>query len=187
MTIGEKIKNKRIEKCLTQDDLAFACDVSRQTIYKWENNLSLPDTNSLPRLSKVLDMTYEELLGDSSTYDFDKKEYTNGGLEDIEKGAKKHWQKIFYFMPFGGLAMIFTSFMMKLFSKIFTNFSDSVNEGFNDPFFEDANASMNAMQISFMNIITIISNIILIIGFILLIAGILGIVYDRIKMKKYNG
>ena len=46
---------------------------------------------------------------------------------------------------------------------------------------------MNAMQISFMNIITIISNIILIIGFILLIAGILGIVYDRIKMKKYNG
>ena len=90
-------------------------------------------------------------------------------------------------MPFGGLAMIFTGFMMKLFSNIFTNFSDSVNEGFNDPFFEDANASMNAMQISFMNIITIISNIILIIGFISLIAGILGIVYDRIKMKKYNG
>lgn len=186
MTIGEKIKNKRTEKGLTQDDLAFACDVSRQTIYKWENDISLPDTNSLPRLVAALDMTYEELLGESSKYDYDKKEYTNGGLEEVENGVKKHWQKASYFITFGGLGLIFMGIVMKFMSNLFMNFSDTVNEGFNDPFFDDANASIEAMQTSFNNIFSIINNIMLILGFILLIVGIAGIIYDRIKMKKYN-
>ena len=42
MTIGEKIRTKRQEKGLTQDELAYKCNVSRQTIYKWENDIALP-------------------------------------------------------------------------------------------------------------------------------------------------
>jgi len=43
MDLGEKIYTLRIEKRLSQGDLADALDVSRQSISKWETNASVPE------------------------------------------------------------------------------------------------------------------------------------------------
>ena len=41
MTIGEKIRQRRREKGLTQDALANALEISRQAVAKWESGVSL--------------------------------------------------------------------------------------------------------------------------------------------------
>ena len=40
MTLGERIRQMRLEHHLSQGDVADALDVSRQSVSKWENDLS---------------------------------------------------------------------------------------------------------------------------------------------------
>ncbi len=53
MTFGEKLKKLRIEKQLSQEDLANQLGVSRQAISKWEQDIALPDTNNLILIAKI--------------------------------------------------------------------------------------------------------------------------------------
>ena len=53
-TIGEKIREYRQKKGLTQDALAAELHVSSQAVSKWENGLTMPDINLLVPISKVL-------------------------------------------------------------------------------------------------------------------------------------
>ncbi len=56
MTYGERIKQGREEKGLTQEQLAESLDVSRQAVSKWEMDLSRPARGKLARLSEVLEI-----------------------------------------------------------------------------------------------------------------------------------
>ncbi|HEN1710193.1 TPA: helix-turn-helix transcriptional regulator, partial [Enterococcus faecium] len=47
MTISKVIKQKRIEKQLTQEDLAEMLLVSKKTISNWENGRTIPGTENL--------------------------------------------------------------------------------------------------------------------------------------------
>ena len=49
-TIGEKIRELRKKKSISQETLAFDIGVSRQTIHKWENDSMLPNTDNLKAL-----------------------------------------------------------------------------------------------------------------------------------------
>ncbi len=62
--LGERIKNIRTEKGMSQEELAVALDVVRQTVSKWEKGLSVPDADMLVRLAHVLDTSVNELLGE---------------------------------------------------------------------------------------------------------------------------
>lgn len=50
--VGEKIKELRINKKISQEKLAFELGVSRQTIHKWEGNVMQPNRESIAMLSK---------------------------------------------------------------------------------------------------------------------------------------
>ena len=68
MTIGKRIALLRKEKGLTQEELATHMGVSPQAVSKWENDQTCPDISALPRLSKLLGVTVDELLeGKSET------------------------------------------------------------------------------------------------------------------------
>lgn len=56
------IKKRRIQLHLTQEQLAEKLDIHRTTITKWETNKATPKTRMLLELSKVLNITIEELL-----------------------------------------------------------------------------------------------------------------------------
>lgn len=62
MTIGKRIAALRREKGLKQDDLAQLLEVSPQAVSKWENDQTCPDISLLPKLSKLLGVTVDELL-----------------------------------------------------------------------------------------------------------------------------
>ena len=50
--IGSKIKAARLEKKLTQEQVAEILGVSRQTISNWENEKSYPDIISVIKMSR---------------------------------------------------------------------------------------------------------------------------------------
>ncbi len=61
-TLGARIAAMRKRKAMTQEDLAEKMGVSSQAVSKWENDVSCPDIQSLPRLARLLDTTVDELL-----------------------------------------------------------------------------------------------------------------------------
>ncbi len=63
--LNENIKNLRRSKGLSQEELAIKLNVVRQTISKWENGLSVPDSNMLIALAEELDISVSALLGET--------------------------------------------------------------------------------------------------------------------------
>ena len=62
MTIAEKLKQLRKDNNMTQEDLAEKLNVSRQTISKWETNTTIPDADNIVAISKLFNITTDELL-----------------------------------------------------------------------------------------------------------------------------
>lgn len=56
INVSYKIKNERLKKKMTQENLAEKIFVSRQTISSWENGHSLPSYENFVLLSKIFNM-----------------------------------------------------------------------------------------------------------------------------------
>lgn len=65
--LKENIKEGRKLKGLSQEELAIRLSVVRQTVSKWEQGLSVPDSEMLISISEVLDIPISTLLGESIT------------------------------------------------------------------------------------------------------------------------
>ena len=63
--LNENIKISRKAKGLSQEELAFKLNVVRQTVSKWENGLSVPDSDQLISLAEELDTSVSALLGET--------------------------------------------------------------------------------------------------------------------------
>ena len=61
-TLGNKIYELRKKKNLTQEDLAILLDISDKAVSKWENGTSKPTIENLSKLSKILDISLDELI-----------------------------------------------------------------------------------------------------------------------------
>ena len=61
MSVGERITELRKAQNLSQVQLAKGLLVSRQAVSKWENDLSMPDTENMIRLADLLDTDIEYL------------------------------------------------------------------------------------------------------------------------------
>ena len=62
--LSENIKRIRKSKGLSQEELAIKLNVVRQTVSKWENGMSVPDSCMLIMLADELNTTVSELLGE---------------------------------------------------------------------------------------------------------------------------
>lgn len=59
---GEIISTRRKEKNLTQKELADMLGITDKAVSKWERDVSCPDTQIIPKLANILDISVEELL-----------------------------------------------------------------------------------------------------------------------------
>ena len=71
---GERIRSLRIERNLTQQELADRLFVSRKTIGNWESGSCLPDISTLSALARILGVKTYELLDEM---------YTDGDIAPI--------------------------------------------------------------------------------------------------------
>ena len=65
---SENLKALRKQKGFSQEELATRLHVARQTISKWEKNLSVPDADTLIRLAEILEVSVSELLGEKTIF-----------------------------------------------------------------------------------------------------------------------
>ncbi|WP_277218427.1 helix-turn-helix domain-containing protein [Peptoniphilus vaginalis] len=85
---GEKIKAKRRELNLSQEDLADKLFVTRQAISKWENDKATPTMTNLRELSEIFGVDMAYFIGKAEE---EKKEVTKEGVEERseDKRSKK--------------------------------------------------------------------------------------------------
>lgn len=62
MTVGQRIAQKRKELGLSQEGLGERLGVSRQAIYKWESDATLPEIEKLINLSREFSVSVDWLL-----------------------------------------------------------------------------------------------------------------------------
>ena len=65
MEIGIKIKELRVNKKITQEELAKALQVSTQAVSKWENG-GCPDLELIPDIAAYFNVSTDYLLGRSN-------------------------------------------------------------------------------------------------------------------------
>ncbi len=64
MKFGQKIQTLRKIQCYSQEELAQICNVSRQTVSKWETDNTYPEIEKIVLLSKIFNTTLDILLKD---------------------------------------------------------------------------------------------------------------------------
>lgn len=79
MEFGERLKGLRIEKGLTQEDVANALCVTKQAVSKWENGASLPDVAYLGALADLMEVNIDYLLTGNDNVKIEKQ------IEIVEK------------------------------------------------------------------------------------------------------
>lgn len=67
MKLSEKIIELRKANGMTQEELASKCNVSRQSISKWEADIALPETEKLLILGELFHVSMDVLLKDELT------------------------------------------------------------------------------------------------------------------------
>ncbi len=119
MEFYEKIQYYRKRNNLNQSDLADKLDVSRQTIYKWEQGISSPDIDKLPILAKLFDTTVDELLSKEDI----SNEKENVDVSENTNASKCHRSMLDYLLiiPFGVAIGIFV-FMFYCFGAMLIGF-----------------------------------------------------------------
>ena len=79
--IGTVISLARKKAGLTQEAFAAKLGITPQAVSKWENDVGYPDVTLLPEISRILDISLDELFGTESTETertFNFPEYKNG-------------------------------------------------------------------------------------------------------------
>ncbi|MGX7092381.1 helix-turn-helix domain-containing protein [Hutsoniella sourekii] len=68
MSIGQQLKQARLDSSMTQEEVAEKIFVSRQSISNWENDKNYPDIISVIRLSELYQISLDQLLKGSENY-----------------------------------------------------------------------------------------------------------------------
>lgn len=86
MKFSEKIMNLRKEKGWSQEEFAQKINVTRQTVSKWELDQTVPDMNKLIEISKLFEISLDELVNNIET--------SNSATTYTESATEKNNKKI---------------------------------------------------------------------------------------------
>ena len=103
MTFAEKLKMIRKQAGMSQEKLAEKLGVSRQAVTQWETDTGIPDIDNIIALSKLFDISIDELLGNRNA---EKKQidYLFESVTEYDIDEPKR-----YDMKFGGAKQLVLS------------------------------------------------------------------------------
>ena len=118
---SQNLKTIRKSKGLSQQELAVKLNVVRQTISKWEQGLSVPDSEMLISISEVLETPVSILLGENVVLpEADTLKAISEKLEviNLQMAQKKNTRrKIIHWSLIGLCAIIMAVFVILYFWK----------------------------------------------------------------------
>lgn len=113
--IGKFIKEKRLERELTQKQLADKLNITDRAISKWENGKSLPDVLIMPLLCKELNITINDLLsGEVINMEDNNKKNEQLLLDmakDLEQKNKIIWTSMWIIMGVSIISLLIGIFL----------------------------------------------------------------------------
>ena len=89
MNFGERLRNIREDKDMTQQQVADLIPMNQSNYSKLERNIQQPSLQQLVRIREIFDITLDELLGIDSSIYLDKK------ISDFEKEVTTIYEKYF--------------------------------------------------------------------------------------------
>ena len=101
--LKDNLKALRKQKGLSQEELSVKLNVVRQTISKWEQGLSVPDSQMLITISEIFDTPVSTILGENIKEDkvdslkeiSEKLEVINLQLAQRREDKRKFWHIFF--------------------------------------------------------------------------------------------
>ncbi|WP_164129272.1 helix-turn-helix domain-containing protein [Sharpea azabuensis] len=153
--LNENIKNLRKAKGLSQEELAIKLHVVRQTLSKWENGLSVPDSVMLISLADALDVSVNELLSETATKpDPDDIKTISEKLEVINlQLAKRSMARI---KTIRWLLISLCLFIVAIFIILININGSYLNWNYNDPELAVAGTIIHAFEFLFVRIAPIV-------------------------------
>lgn len=168
--LSENMKSIRKSKGLSQEELAIKLNVVRQTISKWEQGLSVPDSDMLISISEALETPVSILLGETVVETkvddlkaiSEKLEIINLQLAQIKAARRKkfHW-----------LFILLCTAIVTISAALIVLNSPYLGWDYNDPETAVAGAAFHAFEWLFVRFAPII-----------LIGAIVGIFLTRKKV-----
>lgn len=113
MNLGNKITKLRKKEKMSQEILANKIGVSRQTISNWELNITKPDTDHIKKMSKIFNISIDEIL------DNDIRDIMEEKISNTEKLTNKNTKSIkillitLYFIILVGLIYVIVYYSTK--------------------------------------------------------------------------
>ena len=92
MRLAQTIYQLRIQKGMSQGDLAEALEVSRQSVSKWETGGATPDLDKLVKMSELFGVTLDELVTGESAGETARPEPQVIYVERERVILKKEWK-----------------------------------------------------------------------------------------------
>lgn len=103
--LHERLKSLRIERELTQQDIADKLFVSRQAVSNWENNKNFPDLKSIVLLSELFQISLDDFLK---------------GERGLVKNIEKELKGINPITLVGLIFMLILAFLVPVFGLVFS-------------------------------------------------------------------
>ena len=172
--LKENIKQLRKSKGLSQEELAIKLNVVRQTISKWEQGLSVPDSEMLISISEVFEIPVSTLLGENiSESKVDDLKAISEKLEIINLQLlqrKNAIRKIFHW-----ILILLCAITIIIFISLILLKSPYLNWDYNNPENAILGVAFHSFEWLFVRI-----------AIIILIISIIGIVLTRKKNNFYE-
>lgn len=93
MKFNEKLISLRKREGLSQEELGYKLNVTRQTVSKWELGQTTPEMDKLSELSKIFNISVDQLINESEITNDSEVNPINNKIEDQpiqEKGGKNN-------------------------------------------------------------------------------------------------
>ncbi len=85
-SLGERLYELRTKNEMSQGDLAEKLDVSRQTISKWENNMSIPELDKIISLSNLFGVSVDYIVkGEGVTVSAVSPQFSESACENVKE------------------------------------------------------------------------------------------------------
>ena len=121
MKFNEKLLDLRKKKGWSQEELGYKLDVSRQTISKWESGQTTPELEKLKMLSKLFEISVDELISEEEKAKenyVEKDKNLNNDKKSKNKKSKIKFLFIYLFIVLLLLYIILVAYRYSIIVKI---------------------------------------------------------------------
>lgn len=126
MTLGERIKQYRLNSKLSQEKVAQLVGVSRQAVTKWEADQSAPSTDNLFKLAEIFNITVDILIADKDKSIQSQAEQAYKLYKTIEEQKKAENRRVLIRKMKKALIILICYFVIYLIGRIiWCDFSES--------------------------------------------------------------